>query len=147
MATAVLLYAVAGCGNGDAAGPDDDNNGNNGGSGLSTEQVVTGLSAPLFLTHAGDSRLFIVEQRGRIRIVENGQLLDTPFLDISNIVLDEGERGLLSMAFHPNYSNNGFLYVYHTDQGGDSRVALYSGSGKHRGPKQRSDDHDDWPTV
>ena len=134
LATAVLLYAVAGCGNGDAAGPDDDNNGNNGGSGLSTEQVVTGLSAPLFLTHAGDSRLFIVEQRGRIRIVENGQLLDTPFLDISNIVLDEGERGLLSMAFHPNYSNNGFLYVYHTDQGGDSRVALYSGSGNTADP-------------
>ena len=134
MATAVLLYAVVGCGNGDAAGPDDDNNGNNGGSGLSTEQVVTGLSAPLFLTHAGDSRLFIVEQRGRIRIVENGQLLDTPFLDISNIVLDQGERGLLSMAFHPNYSNNGFFYVYYTDQGGDSRVALYSGSGNTADP-------------
>ena len=126
MATAVLLYAVAGCG-GDTAGPDDDNN--NGSSGLSTEQVVTGLDAPLFLTHAGDSRLFVVEQGGRIQIVENGQLLGTPFLDISNIVLDQGERGLLSMAFHPNYSNNGFFYVYHSDLGGVSRVARYTASG------------------
>jgi len=139
------LVAVAGCGNGDAAGLDDDNNNNNnnnngnnngtnGGSGLSTEQVVTGLEAPLFLTHAGDSRLFIVEQGGRIQIVENGQLLGTPFLDISNIVRDGGERGLLSMAFHPNYSTNGFFYVYHTDLGGDSRVARYTGSGNTADP-------------
>ncbi len=131
LAIGVLLHALAGCGSDDAAGPDDDNtnnNNNNTTSGLSTEQVVTGLSAPLFLTHAGDSRLFVVEQGGRIRVVVNDQLLGTPYLDISSIVLHQGEQGLLGMAFHPNYAINGFFYVYHTDLGGNSRVARYSGS-------------------
>ncbi len=123
LATGVLLHVVAGCGNGDPTDP-----GGNG-TGLSLEEVVTGLNAPVFLTHAGDSRLFIVEQGGRIRIVENGQLLGTLFLDISNIVLHQGEQGLLSMAFHPDYSTNEFFYVYHTDRGSDSRMARYSGSG------------------
>ena len=131
LAIGVLLQAMAGCGNDDVAGPDDDNTNNNNNtptSGLSTEQVVTGLSAPLFLTHAGDSRLFVVEQGGRIRVVVNAQLLGTPYLDISSIVLHQGEQGLLGMAFHPNYAINGFFYVYHTDQSGDSRVARYRGS-------------------
>ena len=118
LAAAVLLHAVAGCGDDDTTGP----------SGLSLEEVVTGLSAPLFLTHAGDSRLFVVEQGGRIRVVVNAQLLGTPYLDISSIVLHQGEQGLLGMAFHPNYAINGFFYVYHTDQSGDSRVARYRGS-------------------
>ena len=137
LAIGVLLQAMAGCGNDDVAGPDDDNTNNNNNtptSGLSTEQVVTGLSAPLFLTHAGDSRLFVVEQGGRIRVVVNAQLLGTPYLDISSIVLHQGEQGLLGMAFHPNYAINGFFYVYHTDQGGDSRVARYSGSGNTADP-------------
>ncbi|MCZ6856616.1 MAG: hypothetical protein O7F70_01320, partial [Gemmatimonadetes bacterium] len=77
LASGALLLGLAGCGNGDPTDP----------GGLTLEVVVTGLTAPVFLTHAGDSRLFIVEQGGRIRIVENGQLLGTPFLDISNIVL------------------------------------------------------------
>ncbi len=126
-ATGVLLHALAGCGYGGPTGPGGNNN--NPTSGLSLEEVVTGLSSPVLLTHAGDGRLFIVEQGGRIRIVANGQLLGTPFLDIRNIVLHQGERGLLSVAFHPDYETNGFFYVYHTDQGGDSRVARYTGSG------------------
>ena len=118
LAAAVLLLGVAGCGDDDTTGP----------SGLSLEEVVTGLSAPLLLTHAGDSRLFVVEQGGRIRIVENDQLLGTPFLDISGIVSGQGEQGPLSMAFHPDYSSNGFFYVYYSDLGGDARVVRYSGS-------------------
>ena len=130
LASGMLLFAVAGCGGGDPTDPGGNNNNNNNGtSGLSLEEVVRGLNAPVFLTHADDSRLFIVEQGGRIRIVENGQLLGTPFLDISNIVLHQGEQGLLSMAFHPDYVTNGFFYVYHTNQSGDSRVARYNGSG------------------
>ena len=126
LATVVWLHTVAGCGTGDPTAP--------GGidtvtSGLSLQEVVAGLDAPVFLTHAGDSRIFVVEQGGRIQIVENGQLLGAPFLDISDIVLHQGEQGLLSMTFHPDYSTNGFFYVYHTDGGGDSRVARYSGSG------------------
>jgi len=71
-----------------------------------------GLKAPLWVTAPpGDPRVFIVEQPGRIRIVKDGQLLGTPFLDLTDRVSYGGERGLLSVAFHPHYSTNGFLYV------------------------------------
>src|SRR5215208_5726750 len=66
---------------------------------LGVEEVARGLENPVYLTSpAGDGRLFIVEQPGRIRIVENGKLLDKPFLDIRNKVGSGGERGLLSVA-------------------------------------------------
>ena len=84
--------------------------------GLNLQLVVQGLTNPVFLTApAGDSRLFIVEQPGRIRIVKNGQLLATPFLDITSKVRYGGEQGLLSMAFDPGYATNGRFYVYYTD--------------------------------
>ncbi len=89
-------------------------------------EVASGLQSPVHLTApAADARLFIVEQPGRIRIVENGQLLATPFLDISPKVSSGGERGLLSVAFHPKYAQNGFLYVNYTDQAGDTRIERY----------------------
>jgi len=88
--------------------------------GLVLQEVASGLSAPLFLTApAGDPRLFIVERAGRIRIVQNGTLLATPFLDISLRVSTAGERGLLSMAFDPQYASNGFFFIYFTDLNGD----------------------------
>jgi glucose/arabinose dehydrogenase len=65
-----------------------------------------------------------VEQPGRIRIVENGTLLPTPFLTIPSLTVG-GERGLLSMAFHPRYAQNGFFYVNYTDARGDTRVERY----------------------
>ncbi|MBL8519184.1 MAG: PQQ-dependent sugar dehydrogenase [Betaproteobacteria bacterium] len=87
---------------------------------VSLRQVVTGLSAPVEVVNAGDgsNRLFIVEQLGRIRIVENGVLLATPFLDIQGIgiVATGGELGLLGLAFHPDYANNGAFYIYYTRQ-------------------------------
>src|SRR5262245_49811362 len=68
---------------------------------ISLTQVATGLDNPLYLTApVSDSRLFIVEQPGRIRIIKNGSLQPTPFLDITGKVLSGGERGLLSVAFH-----------------------------------------------
>ena len=89
-------------------------------------EVASGLQSPVHLTApAADARLFIVEQPGRIRIVENGQLLATPFLDIAAKVSSGGERGLLSVAFHPKYAQNGFLYVNYTDQAGDTRIERY----------------------
>ncbi len=92
--------------------------------------VVTGLTQPVFLTSPpGDSRLFIVEQPGRIRILESGQPVQTPFLDITGIVLDGGERGLLSMAFAPNYAVSGHFYVSYTDSGGDTQIVRYTVSG------------------
>ena len=94
---------------------------------LGLEQVATSLSSPIFLTApAGDQRLFIVERPGRIRILRSGQLLATPFLDISSIVSTDGERGLLSVAFDPSHATNGFFYVYYTALNGDITVARYS---------------------
>ena len=84
---------------------------------LTLRPVVTkGLVQPLYLTHAGDGsrRLFVVEQAGRIRILKEGSLHPTPFLDISDMVLSGGERGLLGLAFHPDYSHNGRLFVSYT---------------------------------
>jgi glucose/arabinose dehydrogenase len=90
---------------------------------LMLQQVVSGLTQPLFLTApAGDARLFIVERPGRIRIVANGTLLSQPFLDISAQLSTDGERGLLSMAFDPQYAQNGSFYIYYTDLSGNITV-------------------------
>ena len=94
---------------------------------LGTQVVAQGLDQPVYATApAGDDRLFIVEQPGRIRIVENGTLVQKPFLDIRNKVGCCGERGLLSVAFHPQYRVNGFLFVNYTDKHGDTRVERYT---------------------
>jgi glucose/arabinose dehydrogenase len=82
-----------------------------------TPIVPGGLTRPTYLTHAGDDRLFVVEQPGCIRIIQNGQLLEQPFLDITDKVLSEGnEQGLLSVAFHPAYKANGQLFIDYTRQ-------------------------------
>jgi hypothetical protein len=94
---------------------------------LTTQIVAEGLNQPVYLTApAGDQRLFIVEQPGRIRIVANGRLVDKPFLDIRNKVGCCDERGLLSVAFHPQYRANGFLFVDYTDKNGDTRIERYT---------------------
>jgi glucose/arabinose dehydrogenase len=98
---------------------------------LALQQVVSGLARPVYLTApAGDDRLFVVEQAGRIRIVSNGQLLAQPFLDITAKVTNLGgmgdERGLLGLAFHPQYASNGFFYVNYTDASGNTRVERYT---------------------
>lgn len=94
---------------------------------ITLKQVVTGLSHPVHLTHAGDGsgRLFVVEQEGTIRVIQGGTLVPTPFLDISELVRSGGERGLLSVAFHPRYPENGFFYVNYTNRSGDTVVARY----------------------
>src|SRR2546425_9647363 len=75
--------------------------------------VASGFSSPLDIQQAGDAsgRLFIVEQGGRIKIIQNGNVLGTPYLDVSNLIVSGGEEGLLGLAFHPNFSQNGCLYV------------------------------------
>lgn len=95
---------------------------------LSTELVVNGLSQPLFLTHApaDNDRLFVVERTGRIRIIENGTLLPAPFLNIQSQVDSSWlEWGVLGLAFHPDYSNNGFFFVNYVELGGDSIIARF----------------------
>ncbi|SDO13538.1 hypothetical protein SAMN05216517_11711 [Janthinobacterium sp. OK676] len=87
---------------------------------LGLQEVASGLSVPIFLTAPpGDSRLFILERAGRIRVVQNGNLLAAPFLDISTLTSTSGERGLLSMAFHPQYASNGYFFLYYTDLAGN----------------------------
>ncbi|HCT44315.1 MAG TPA: hypothetical protein DF699_03810, partial [Phycisphaerales bacterium] len=99
---------------------------------LTTEVFVTGIDRPVYMTHAGDGsgRTFIIEQEGAIRIVDaDGNLLPTPFMDIDGTVQggDSGgnEQGLLGLAFHPDYANNGKFYVNYTGSGGDTRIAEY----------------------
>jgi glucose/arabinose dehydrogenase len=93
--------------------------------------MVTGLAEPLCIAHAGDDRLFIVERPGRIRIVRQRTLLATPFLDITHLVSLGGERGLFSVAFHPQYSTpgaagEGLFWVNYTDTRGDTVIARYT---------------------
>ena len=78
--------------------------------------VASGLSQPVELAHAGDGsgRLFIVEQAGTIKILKNGAVLATPFLDITSLTDLDGERGLLGLAFHPQYAANRRFYVFYT---------------------------------
>ncbi len=85
---------------------------------ITLQPVATGLANPVTIAHAGDGsgRLFIVLQGGRIVIFTGSQVLATPFLDITSLVLSGGERGLLGLAFHPSYAVNGFFYVYYTRQ-------------------------------
>ena len=90
-------------------------------------EVATGFARPVYLTHAGDERLFVVEQGGLIRIVENGAILEEPFLEVAALLNTSGlERGLLGMAFHPDYAENGWFFVNYTAAGsGANTVARY----------------------
>jgi hypothetical protein len=96
---------------------------------LELVQVVSGLSTTTGITHAGDGsgRLFVVEKPGRIRIVEDGILVGTSFLDITGIVRDTNfEQGLLGLAFDPDYSTNGDFYVYYTRSDSATVIAHYN---------------------
>ena len=93
---------------------------------LTLQPVASGLTAPVFLTApGGDPRLFVLERSGRIRVVATGALLPTPFLDITDRVNFTGERGLLGMAFHPQFATNGFFYVYYVNLDGDMVVERF----------------------
>src|SRR3954453_4915205 len=92
---------------------------------VALQPIATGLDQPVALTHAGDTRLFITEQTGTIRIYDALGLRATPFLDIRSLVLSGGERGLLSVAFHPQYRDNGLFFVYYTNRNGDNSIARY----------------------
>lgn len=92
---------------------------------IKLEPLITGLERIVFLTHANDERLFIVEQGGTIRIVENNILLQQPFLDITDLTRSGGERGLLGLAFHPDYKTNGYFFVNYTDTSGNTQIVRY----------------------
>ena len=100
---------------------------------LAFSEVITGLSVPVGVYAApGDtSRLFVVEQTGRIKIVNlpSYTVEATPYLNLSGIVSSSGERGLLGLAFHPNWQNNAFFYVNYTNSSGNTVIARYQATG------------------
>lgn len=97
---------------------------------ITFSRVARNLAKPVFLTHSGDGsgRLYIVEQDGRIKILLDGTVLGSPFLNLSAKVSKGSERGLLGLAFHPDYATNGKFYVNYTNTSGDTVVAEYTRS-------------------
>jgi glucose/arabinose dehydrogenase len=102
--------------------------------GFVQSRVTGGLTDPTTMAFSPDGRLFAAEQGGTLRIVENGRLLETPFLNISGKVDSAGERGLLGVAFDPNFSANKYVYVYYTQEAtatapAHNRVVRFTASG------------------
>lgn len=94
---------------------------------ISLQAFGPSFTSPIDITNCGDSRLFIAEQDGLIKILNsNGTVNPTPFLNITTLTDEDGERGLLGMAFHPNYSTNGFFYINYTNNSGNTVIARYS---------------------
>lgn len=93
---------------------------------LQIQTIATGLKMPTSITYApdGSGRLFVTLQAGTV-VILNGNPAPATFLDISSLVLCCGERGLLGLAFHPNYAVNGIFFVYYSDVNGNSTVARY----------------------
>ncbi len=94
---------------------------------LTTQVLASGINSPVDLQSApGDrSRLYVVEQTGSIRLIKDNALQASPFLDLSAGVGNGGERGLLGLAFHPQYATNGRFYVNYTNREGDTRISEF----------------------
>jgi len=120
----VLALSIAACEcNSRATEPSPDGGGD---GGVTLERVASGLSFPVHLAAPrGDARVFIVEKTGRVKILRDGSLLGTPFLDLSGQVSGGSEQGLLSIAFHPDFTSNGRFYVNFTDRAGDTQVVEF----------------------
>jgi cysteine-rich repeat protein len=97
------------------------------GTSIRAVRVISGLDMPTYLTAPplDPHRIFVLEQRGRVRLVKDGTLVPTPFLDISARVGCCEERGLLGLAFHPRYEANGRFFVHYTNLAGDLVIARY----------------------
>ncbi len=88
---------------------------------------ATGLTSPVCITNAGDSRLFVVNQQGKINIVNSdGTVNPVPFLDITSRVKYGGEEGLLGVAFHPQYKMNGYFYVNYIGTGDSTHISRFN---------------------
>ncbi|HUI88567.1 MAG TPA: PQQ-dependent sugar dehydrogenase [Anaerolineales bacterium] len=104
--------------------------------------VISGMASPVDIQFPddGSGRMFIIEQDGRIRIVENGQMLDPPFLDIISKVGSQGnEQGLLGLAFHPNFKQNPYFYVNYIDLNGNTVIARFTANGNIVDPSSEKD--------
>lgn len=97
---------------------------------IALTEFATGVNLPTEIAHAGDARLFVTQQDGTIKIINaDGTVNDTPFLDISNLTDGVNERGLLGLAFHPDYEDNGYFYINYTNNSGNTVIARYTRSG------------------
>jgi glucose/arabinose dehydrogenase len=94
---------------------------------IAIQSFASGFSGAVEITHASDSRLFVVQQGGLIRVLNsNGTINSTPFLNLTSLISSGGERGLLGLAFHPNYSTNGYFFVNYTNTSGNTVISRYS---------------------
>jgi glucose/arabinose dehydrogenase len=128
----VVLALLVGCSDtgSDASGPSASAAPRPKVSGVRLKRIGS-FDTPVYVTAPrGDrTRLFVVEQAGRIRVIHDGHKVGTPFLDIHDDVESGGERGLLSMAFARDYSKSHRFYVYYTDHTGDIRIRQFRRSG------------------
>lgn len=96
---------------------------------IELQSFATGFTNPVDIAHAGDGRLFIVEQDGLIKILyTDGTVNPTAFLDVTTLISNGGERGLLGVAFHPEYATNGYFYINYTNTAGNTVIARYTRS-------------------
>jgi glucose/arabinose dehydrogenase len=113
----------------------------NGGSERSQVRIVrvaSGLTEPVVVTAPPNepNNLYVAEKVGRVRVIIRGRLRARPFLDIRSLVLDNGEQGMLGLAFSPNYAKNRHFYVDYTDRNGDARLVEYKSRGLTRKPRK-----------
>jgi len=108
---------------------------------LRAEVLVGGLETPILVTNAGDGsgRLFVVEQAGRVRVVRDGRLGDAPFLDIAGRISSGGERGLLGLAFHPDFPHDPRVFLDYTDPDGNTVVSSFTAAGGPGSPADAAD--------
>ncbi len=135
LCAALALIALPACGT--AQQPDHGERKRPNGGGVALKQIGE-FESPTYLTGAPGSPklLFVVEQPGRIKVMRGGRVLDRPFLDISGLVgYDGAERGLLSVAFPPDYATSGRFYIYYTDKRGNIRVDEFQRRGQTQGAR------------
>ncbi len=98
-------------------------------AGFTESVLASGLSSPTAMQFAPDGRLFVCQQGGQLRVIKNGVLLGTPFVSLN--VNDDGERGLLGVAFHPNFAANRYVYVYYTTNSAPihNRISRFTANG------------------
>lgn len=94
---------------------------------IAIQTFATGFSSPIGIENAGDNRLFVVEQTGRIKILKpDGTVNAMPFLNVSTLISTGSEKGLLGLAFHPNYATNGWFFINYTNTSGNTVIARYA---------------------
>jgi glucose/arabinose dehydrogenase len=122
VATLAALAAALGVAGSGAARPD---------AGFRARVVVAGLSSPVQVTstQSAPQRLYVVEQIGKIRVLQSGRLRPGAFLDVGSKIVSGGEQGLLGLAFDPRYASNRFIYVNYTDKSGATNVVRYRTDG------------------